>query len=379
MTTNEYVLVIFPSCCNDARSAKIVSVARKRLALKDISIRKIIYEKKYVVVEVNNLVDAMSSLSEIYGIDRVAIARKVKSQFQDLIDCIVKIGKQIVVPNSSFFIKIFVDEDAKIDFVSKDVQFIASSNLLTETVDNESHIKIARDAKTADRLIICYVGRSMSYVFMHSEMGLGGLPFNFQRRAALSTVHNPLSAASCLASLKCGLVPDICLLYHDSTELKDNAKFLGTIANRTNLRRLNIKVGRIEDVTRDKSVHNFLLNEAIAISLLTLLPGRSIVLPLNVHIHSLSFVEQTIQRIRPEDKVIWAPLLFLEPIDMSNLGLIEETTKIGNFNPSAAVNRQDYRKCYDMADRLSQSVFDNLKNISFEIGPNYIHDIIDSI
>jgi hypothetical protein len=379
MTTNEYVLVIFPSCCNDARSAKIVSVARKRLALKDISIRKIIYEKKYVVVEVNNLVDAMSSLSEIYGIDRVAIARKVKSQFQDLIDCIVKIGKQIVVPNSSFFIKIFVDEDAKIDFVSKDVQFIASSNLLTETVHNESHIKIARDAKTADRLIICYVGRSMSYVFMHSEMGLGGLPFNFQRRAALSTVHNPLSAASCLASLKCGLVPDICLLYHDSTELKDNAKFLGTIANRTNLRSLNIKVGRIEDVTRDKSVHNFLLNEAVAISLLTLLPGRSIVLPLNVHIHSLSFVEQTIQRIRPEDKVIWAPLLFLEPIDMSNLGLIEETTKIGNFNPSAAVNRQDYRKCYDMADRLSQSVFDNLKNISFEIGPNYIHDIIDSI
>jgi adenylyl- and sulfurtransferase ThiI len=96
MTTNEYVLVIFPSCCNDARSAKIVSVARKRLALKDISIRKIIYEKKYVVVEVNNLVDAMSSLSEIYGIDRVAIARKVKSQFQDLIDCIVKMPKSIL-------------------------------------------------------------------------------------------------------------------------------------------------------------------------------------------------------------------------------------------------------------------------------------------
>ena len=168
-------------------------------------------------------------------------------------------------------------------------------------------------------------------------------------------------------------------MYHDSTELKDNAKFLGPIANRTNLRRLNIKVGRIEDVTRDKSGQNFLLNEAVAISLLTLLPGRSIVIPLNVHIHSLSFVEQTIQRIRPEDKVILAPLLFLEPIDMSNLGLIEETTKIGNFNPSAAVNRQEYRKCYDRADRLSQLVFDNLKSISFEIGPNYIHDIIDSV
>src|SRR6476659_8368863 len=131
MTTNESVLVIFPSSCNDARSVKIVSVIRKRLALKDISIHKITYEKRCIIFEVNNLVDAMSSLSEIYGIDRVAIAKKVKNEFQDLIDGIVKIGKQIVVPNSSFFIKIFVDEDAKIDFVSKDVQFIASSNLLT--------------------------------------------------------------------------------------------------------------------------------------------------------------------------------------------------------------------------------------------------------
>jgi hypothetical protein len=379
MTTNESVLVIFPSRCNDTRCTKIVTIIRKRLALKDISIHKIAYEKRCIIFEVNNLVDAMSSLSEIYGIDKVAIAKKVKSEFQDLIDCIVKIGKRTVVPNCSFFIKILVDDDAKIDFVSKDVQFIASGNLLTETVENKYHLKIASDEKRADHLIICYVGRNISYVFSHTEIGLGGLPFNFQHCKALSCIHNPISAASCLASLKCGLVPDICLLYHDATELKDNAKLLGPVANRTNLRRLNIKVGRIEGSTREKSGQNFLLDEALAISLLNLLPGRSIVLPLNMYIHSLSFIEQTMQRIKQADKVILTPLLFLEPINLSTLEIIGETTKIGNFNPSVAANRQECRKCYDMADKLSQLVFDDLKSISFEIGPNYIHDIIDSI
>ena len=53
-------------------------------------------------------------------------------------------------------------------------------------------------------------------------------------------------------------------LYHDATELKDNAKLLGPVASRTNLRRLNIKVGRIEGSTRDKSGQNFLLDEALA-------------------------------------------------------------------------------------------------------------------
>ena len=86
-----------------------------------------------------------------------------------------------------------VDDDAKIDFVSKDVQFIASGNLLTETVDNKYHLKIARDEK-ADHLIICYVGRNIAYVFIHSEIGLGGLPFNFQHCKALSSIHNPISA-----------------------------------------------------------------------------------------------------------------------------------------------------------------------------------------
>jgi hypothetical protein len=382
MNSDETVLLIFPSYCTDIRRAKILPVVKRRFELRDISIRQITYEQSCIVVEGDNLVDAMSSISEIYGIDEVAIANMVSNQFQDIVNCIVRVGKQIVVPNCSFFIKILVGINAKVDFVSKDLQFVASGNLLTEAANDKHPLKIASEEKRADYQIKCYVGRNSSYVFIHSEIGLGGLPFNYQDRKVLSSIHNVVSAASCLTSLKCGLVPDICLLYHDDQELKENVKLLGHIANRTNLTRLNLKVGHINSVTRDRSGEEFLVNEALAITLLTLLPGRNIVLPLNVFIHPFSFIELTTQKMRQVNKVILTPLLFLtgELFDIiKTLGTGDRLTTIDKLNLNVTADRQQSRKCYDKVDKLSQSLLDNLKTISVKIGPNYIHDIIDAI
>lgn len=382
MTADEPVLVIFPSYCSDTRRSKIVPVIRKRLELKNISIGRITYEKACIIIEVDNPVEAMSSISEIYGIDMVAVARKVRSQFQAIIDCIVRVGKQIVVPDCSFFVKVLVENSAKVGFASKDVQFIASGNLMTEAANHRNRLKIARDEKRADHKIICYVGRNMSYVFIHSETGLGGLPFNYQHCKVLSTIHSVVSAASCLASLKCGLVPDICLLYHDAAELKDNAKLLGVVANRTNLKRLNIKVGHICTDIRDRSGEIFLLNEALAISLLSLLPGRYIILPLNMYVHPFSFIEHTVQRMREVDKIALMPLLFLgeELINIiSNLGGSQEKAQIDRFGLNITIDVEDCRKYYNRVGKLSQLLIDNLQSISFKIGPNYIHDIIDAI
>jgi hypothetical protein len=374
------VLVIFPTCGKDIKFAKIVRVITKRFAIMNISTHRVTHEKGCIIFEVNNLVDAMSSISEIYGIDRVAIAKKVKNEFRDLIKHIVRVGRQIIVPDSSFYIKILVDDDATIDFESKDVQFIASSELLADKAENNFHLKIARDEKVADHILTCYIGKNVSYVFIHSEIGLGGLPYNFHGCNALSTIHNSISAASCLASLKCGLVPEICLLYHDTRDLKDNVKLLGLVANRVNKRRMNIRVGRIESGDIGISRRNFLLSEAVAICLLALLPGRRIVLPLNIFIHSFSFVEQTMERMRNFNKLILTPLLFLDETTILNTSGVARITDITrNCKSSYNTSKQESLKCYERADKLSREVFDNLKTISFEIGPNYVHDIIDTI
>jgi adenylyl- and sulfurtransferase ThiI len=374
------VLVIFPTCGNDIKFAEIVRVIMKRFALKDISIQRVTYEKGCIVFEVNNLVDAMSSISEIYGIDRVAIAKKVKNEFQDLVKNIVRIGKKLVVPHNSFFVKILEDDNAIIDFKSRDVQFVASGDLLADTAKNNFHIKIARDENLADHLLMCYIGKNASYVFIQSEIGLGGLPYNSQHCNALSTIHNPTSAASCLASLKCGLVPEICLLYHDTRDLKDNAKLLGLVANRVNQKRMKIMVGHIEFGDVGISSRNALLSEAVAICLLAHLPGRNIVLPLNIFIHSFSFVEQTLERMRKVNKLILSPLLFLDKANIINtLEVAGMTNMVSKSKSRYTASKQECRKCYERADKLSRKIFDNLKTISFEIGPNYVHDIIDTV
>src|SRR5215831_17113935 len=92
------VLVIFPSSCNIIKFSDIVNTVRTRLALRNVSTQRVTYETRCIIFEVNNLVDAMSSVSEIYGIERVAIAKKVNNEFRDLTDNIVRIGRRIVVP-----------------------------------------------------------------------------------------------------------------------------------------------------------------------------------------------------------------------------------------------------------------------------------------
>jgi hypothetical protein len=143
---------------------------------------------------------------------------------------------------------------------------------------------------------------------------------------------------------------------------------------------MNVMIGRIEFADLGISGRNFLVSEAVAICLLALLPGRNIVLPLNIFIHSFSFVEQTLERMRKVNKLVLSPLLFLDKATILNtLGVTGMTDITKKSNSCYAASKQECRKCYERADKLSLKIFDNLKTISFEIGPNYVHDIIDTI
>ena len=41
--------------------------------------------------------------------------------------------------------------------------------------------------------------------------------------------------------------------------------------------------------------------------------------------------------------------------------------------------KQDYAKYRKTIEKMTESALKNMKTISFEIGPNYLHDILDSV
>jgi uncharacterized protein YjgD (DUF1641 family) len=57
--------------------------------------------------------------------------------------------------------------------------------------------------------------------------------------------------------------------------------------------------------------------------------------------------------------------------------LLSDTSSI--MNMLIRFTRQDYAKYRTTINKMTKSAKKNMKTISFEIGPNYLHDILDSV
>jgi hypothetical protein len=81
-------------------------------------------------------------------------------------------------------------------------------------------------------------------------------------------------------------------------------------------------------------------------------------------------------------KTPWLPLMFLTDSiyhTAMDTGLEDKTTYIDTLIKDMAFKREEYEKYENNIVALSKAAIENMKTISLKIGPNYLHDIIDSI
>src|SRR5207245_9424253 len=107
------VLLVFPSQFSIGRIDKLISVIKHALRSKDLEIRDMVLEEECVVFELDNVVEGASIIGEMFGVDRVAIAKKVStSRFEELIREVVNIGKLKILPHEKFFVKVQISNNA---------------------------------------------------------------------------------------------------------------------------------------------------------------------------------------------------------------------------------------------------------------------------
>jgi len=137
----------------------------------------------------------------------------------------------------------------------------------------------------------------------------------------------------------------------------------------------------------DKYNHHLklILQEGIVARILTLLPGKGgLVIPLSAAIHPPWFVESTLKKIVSLGKIPWMPLMLLTDgiyHDAKSMGLEDKIPSIDDSinNDMIMFKKHEYRKYERKIDMLSKTAVKNMKTISLKVGPNYLHDIIDSI
>ena len=327
-------------------------------AIKAIDARtEIAFEQGFLVCEANSPVELASRLG-IFGIGKVAIARKVKNEFEELSDAISEVGLKIVLPGEKFFVK--VNAGGANDYVSRDVEFASSGKLTAKLA--EIGARPAKSEQEADRVIEAFAGKKSAYVYIQVSEGPGGLPLGSLGSASCS-LHNPLSSLSCYATAKAGFAPEIVLLYSDEDELRANAKLAENLAKKTGMKEQTIKVAPM-DIPSIKNIPVELVEGAIAVQVLIGQPGDRVVLPLNPTIHPLWFIEAIAGKVMAAEKMPYMPLMFTDiPEDYA--------TKMQTVSKSKF---KRYDNAIDAAAKLSIKKMKKLK-----VGPNYIHDILDSV
>jgi hypothetical protein len=377
------VLLIFPSSLSPNRKTKLIDVVKKKLLLSNIKVNKITIEEGCIAFEVTDVIEAAAATVELFGISQVAVAKCIPNRFTDIVDTIVKTGKQIILPEEKFFIRVWTSGKAKISYIGRDVEFASSGNLIAELSPIAS--KPAKNEYEANKVILSYIGKHSAYVCLQIDTALGGIPSGSQKEKLVCGIHNILSSLSCMLAVKCGFIPDFLIMYTNEDDLKENAKLFGCIAPKMSVKKYRIRLIHI-DLPDEYNHHlKLMLQEGVFIRILTLLPGKGrLVIPLSAAIHPPWFVESTVKKIVSTGKIPWMPLMLLTDgiyHDAKSVGLEDKITSIDDLINTNMImfKKQEYKKYERKIDMLSKDAVKNMKTISLKVGSNYLHDIIDSI
>jgi hypothetical protein len=377
-----HVLLVFPSAFLANTKNMIMSRIIKKLELENMTVTKTICEESCFVFIVNDIVEAACSIKELFGIDRVAIARQVPNIFSDVVSAIITTGKQIILPKQKFFIKVQISSEAKVSYVGRDIAFVSSGDLI-EQLASTTGAYPARNEHEADKIILAYIGKEYGYICIQIDKAPGGMPFGYQNMKVSCSIHNVLSAISSLLAIKSGFVPELLILYASHDELIENVKLFGHIANSMPLKRYNLRIAQIDLSDELDQDLKLILKESISAKILVQLPEKGVVLPLSAAIYPSWFIELIMKRITLTKKIPWMPLMFLtDEIQQAAkvFGLEEKLKSFDNLAVRTAFKKKDhYREYLAKADVLSRKVMQNMKTISLKVGPNYLHDIIDAI
>lgn len=359
------VVIVFPSVFADAQA--LAKVIKKRYrGISDITV-----EGNCIVCETKDAPDLASKLGTMFGVDSVAIAVKVSINFSELSTSIVEAGSRIIAPGDRFYVKVLVQTLARLTYKSRDVEF-ACTGLLASKLASIDALPAKSEAE-ASRLILAVVGKKAGYISINLVKGPGGLVTGYQG-LVVGSIHSSLSLISCMMAAKVGFdCADIILPYASDIDLEMNAKLAALFATRTGRKRQTIFAIPIKVPTTGGQM--MLVKEKIISHILIQCREKVINLPLSTAVHPIWFVESIIHDAVYAGKVPLTPMIALS----SELGNYAKDIRIDLSIRLQNIPRDKLENYNRNINLEARSAMKYMKRLDLKVGPNYVHDIIDSI
>ena len=367
-------IVVFPSIFARNKIKQLESNIKKILKIKNQEFQKISRDESLIVIDANDPVFASSTINLLFGIKRVAIAKQIKNDFNTVVSEITKIGSNLLLKGEKFYVKV---EGNPSGFMAKDVELAATSSLIDKTV--KLGVKPGTEEKH-DRMLYTFLTKSNAYVSIFVDEGHGGIPYNSQNEKVVCGIYDELSAVSCLETIKQGFDVKIIVCYKQKSELLNLVKILNQILPRTIKSKLELEFYQIPIkgsnskslLTQMGSVTKILIRVAKDNKI------RRISLALSPLIFPLDFVEKSIKEVFDSDLTPKTPISGLDDdifASAEEIGLRKYLPKIEKLGKMRFPNHQSVKEI----QKIAENSLKTKKVVSITIGPNNVHDILDSL
>ena len=223
---NSYV-VVFPSPFARSKSALLASNVKKILKVKELAYDSIRRDGQIIIVDAKDPVFASSAIGLLYGIERVAIAKKVGNGFDETVKEMAKVGSSLLLREDKFFIKV---GGVPLGTTVADLELAATSAIIESSSESGALPGTANDH---NRLLYTHVTKNGSYVCIFIDEGLGGLPQGAHSGTILCCVYDELSALACLETIKCGFKVKIIICHKGGSDLRKLVKMTNSILARS--------------------------------------------------------------------------------------------------------------------------------------------------
>lgn len=370
------VLLVFPSPFSVSKLSYLQSSVRNALDANNIKCREIFVDDSLIVADVDDAITAASIVADLFGVDKVAVANKSGNKFNDLVAAIVDVGKKIINAEDTFAVKV-VAKNA--EYVGRDVEFAATASLIGEL--SKLNVRVANE-NACNKLLYAHASHDSAYVCIFIDKGLNGLPSGSQNERMMCSLHNGISALSCLMAVKCGFTPQIVMLKTNGDDLKDNAKNLELIAKHLGTKKMKLDIVNA-DITRNGLQPLLIekLSSMILVRFSATYKIRNVALPLSTAIFPAWFVSDTVSYVA-RTAVPWLPLMFMSDelyTNASALRLKDYHTAIESINKTN-FDADEFAKLVKALDLqgMVESTIKSSKTLDLEVGPNFLHDIMDS-
>ncbi|MDH3695868.1 MAG: thiamine biosynthesis protein [Nitrosopumilus sp.] len=359
-------VVVFPTIFSKNKISQLIINIKKILKIKNQQFKSVRRDGDIILVDANDPVFASSAINLLFGIKKIAIARQIKNNFQDIISDITFISGNLLLKGDKFLVKV---EGMSKGFFTKDIEIEATSNIIEKKSSLGAH---PGTDENYDRLLYTYLTKNNAYICIFLDKGNGGIPYRLHDEKTICAVYDEISAISCFETIKQGYDTKIIVCYRQKSELMNLTKVINQIIPRLVQDKIELEFFQLK--IKPNGIKNYLIYVNSILEILLQYSNMHVSLALSPSIFSIEFIDNSLKRVFEKKKI---PIVPLAGVDTN---LFEEAKEIGLGENNKKLEKVVIRSSNEIpvfSKKEVEAALKTKKMISIQVGPNNVHDILD--